>query len=170
MRLLFIMDKNNYDNCTKKFIRNSARSIIIKNHKIAMIHSLKYDYYKFPGGGIEKNENPIDALIRETKEEAGLLINRIKEYGYVHRIEKSIKDDDECFIQDNFYYFCDVEKERFSQNLDQYEAAENFQLEYVDPEFAINKNRAVNNSPYDQVMFEREAKVLKLLLDEGYIK
>lgn len=91
MRLLFTMDKKDYDKCTKEFIRNSARGIIIENNKVAMIHSLKYDYYKFPGGGIEKGESIIDALIRETEEEAGLEVikDTIREYGYVHRIQKA---------------------------------------------------------------------------------
>ena len=42
MRLLFDMDKHDYDECTHSFVRNSARSIIIRNGKVAMIHSLKY--------------------------------------------------------------------------------------------------------------------------------
>ena len=81
------MDKKDYEQCTHTFVRNSARSIIIVNNKIAMIHSLKYDYFKFPGGGIESGENPIDAMIRETREESGLVVKpeTIKEYGYVHR-------------------------------------------------------------------------------------
>ena len=74
MRLLFEMDKHDYDDCTGNFVRNSARSIIIKDEKIAMIHSLKYDYYKFPGGGIEGDESPIAAMIRETREEAGIVV------------------------------------------------------------------------------------------------
>lgn len=49
MRVLFELDKQDYGNCTHNFVRNSARSIIIRDGKIAMIHSLKYDYYKFPG-------------------------------------------------------------------------------------------------------------------------
>lgn len=28
-----------------------------------MVHSMKYDYYEFPGGGIEKGESMIDCLI-----------------------------------------------------------------------------------------------------------
>ena len=60
MRLLFEMDKKDYAHCTHAFTRNSARSIIIRDGKVAMIHSLKYDYYKFPGGGIEKGEDPED--------------------------------------------------------------------------------------------------------------
>ena len=58
MRLLFEMDKKDYARCTRRFVRDSARSIIIRDGRIAMIHSLKYDYYKFPGGGIEAGEAP----------------------------------------------------------------------------------------------------------------
>ena len=112
MRLLFEIDKKDYEKCTHSFVRNSARSIIVLDKKVAMIHSLKYDYYKFPGGGIEKGEDPVDAMIRETREEAGLVVKpeTVKEYGYVHRIQKSDKDDTECFVQDNYYYLCDVIK------------------------------------------------------------
>lgn len=169
MRLLFEMDKKDYESCTHSFVRNSARSIIIVDKKVAMIHSKKYDYYKFPGGGIENGENPVDAMIRETGEEAGLVVkpDTVKEYGYVHRIQKSDGDVTECFIQDNFYYLCDVEEEKISQKLDSYEADENFTLEFVRPEIAIKKNRSVAESPYNQMMFEREAKVLEMLMDEG---
>ena len=74
MRLLFEMDKKDYAGCTRTYVRNSARSIIIVGGKIAMVHSLKYDYYKFPSGGIEQGESPVDAMIRETREEAGLVV------------------------------------------------------------------------------------------------
>lgn len=169
MRLLFEMDKKDYGKCTHTFVRDSARSIIIVNNKIAMVHSLKYDYYKFPGGGIESGENPIDAMIRETREESGLIVKpeTIKEYGYVHRIQKSDADETECFVQDNYYYLCEAEEGVVAQNLDEYELAETYTLEFVDPKTAIRKNRHVTQSPYNQAMFEREAKVLELLMSEG---
>ena len=68
MRLLFSMDLKDYDDCDHSFVRNSACSVIVQNGKIAMIHSLLYDYYKFPGGGIEDGEDPVAAMIRETRE------------------------------------------------------------------------------------------------------
>lgn len=171
MRLLFEMDKKDYGKCTHTFVRNSARSIIIVNNKIAMIHSLKYDYYKFPGGGIESDENPIDAMIRETREESGLVVKpeTIKEYGYVHRIQKSDSDETECFVQDNYYYLCETEECVVAQNLDEYEFTETYTLEFVDPETAIRKNRNVAKTPYNQAMFEREARVLELLMAEGLL-
>ena len=101
MRLLFEMDKKDYGQCTHTFTRESARSIIIRDGRLAMIHSIKYDYYKFPGGGIENGENPVEAMIRETREEAGLVVvpGSVKEYGYVHRIQRSGKDATECSVE-----------------------------------------------------------------------
>ena len=162
MRLLFEMDKKDYEYCTHRFVRNSARSIIIRDGKIAMIHSLKYDYYKFPGGGIENGENPVEAMIRETREEAGLVVKpeTVTEYGYVHRIQRSDMDSSECFVQDNYYYLCKAEPEAVRQNLDAYEAQETYTLEYVTPLMAIQKNRSVGASPYNPMMFEREIKSL----------
>lgn len=170
MRFLFEIDKKDYVNCTHSFVRDSARSIIIRNKKVAMIHSLKYDYYKFPGGGIEKGEDPVKAMIRETREEAGLVVRpeTVKEYGYVHRIQKSDSDETECFVQDNYYYLCEAEACVVSQDLDAYESEESYTLEFVDPETAIRKNRSAAQTPYDPVMFEREARVLELLMAEGF--
>lgn len=171
MRLLFEIDQQDYENCTHSFVRNSARSIIISNKKIAMIHSMKYDYYKFPGGGIESGEDPITAMIRETREEAGLVVKleTVKEYGYVHRIQRSDKDATECFVQDNYYYLCEAENEIVAQCLDNYEAKENYVLEFVDPQIVIAKNRNVISSPYRPMMFEREARVIERLVSEGLL-
>lgn len=170
MRLLFDMDKKDYAQCTRSFVRNSARSIIIRDKKVAMIYSVKYGYYKFPGGGIESGENPVDAMIRETREESGLVVlpDTVREYGYVHRIQRSDKDPAECFVQDNYYYLCETADETVSQELDDYEAKETYTLEFVEPAVAIMKNRNVVQSPYNRMMFEREAHVLELLISEGF--
>lgn len=171
MRVLFEMDKHDYEHCTHSFVRNSARSIIIRDKKVAMIHSLKYDYYKFPGGGIEVEESPVTAMIRETREEAGLIVKpeTVRKFGLVHRIQRSDNDPSECFVQDNYYFLCDVESETVFQCLDAYEAAENYALEFIDPVLAIQKNRNVQGSPYNPMMFEREARVLEMLMDEGLL-
>ncbi len=170
MKLLFEIDTKDYNINGTKWVRPSVRSIIIKENKIAMVHSIKYDYYKFPGGGIKAHENHTEALIRETIEEVGLAIvpSSIREYGYVHRIQKGVKED--VFIQDNFYYICEAEKTAVSQNLDDYEMEENFTLEYVDAITAINVNRNKNHGPKDENMIEREAKVLELLIKDGLLK
>lgn len=171
MRELAVYDYKNYIENGTVGKRPSVRGIIIRNGRIAMVHSLKYDYYKFPGGGIDCGESHLDALIREVEEEAGLIVisESVKEYGLVLRREKGKCED--LFIQENFYYFCDVEDEVTCQKLDDYEAEEKFVLEWIAPESAIEANLYHNHKDKDsdraRHMMEREANVLALLIRDG---
>lgn len=168
MRTLFTIDSKNYDPNGTVFSRPSVRAIIINEGKVAMVQSLMYNYFKFPGGGIEKGETMEEAMIRETMEEAGLKVipESIKEYGHVHRIQKGTKED--IFVQDNYYYLCKTTEEISPQHLDDYEQREHFTLKFVTPQEAIKVNREMEHGPKDQVMLEREARVLEILIDEGY--
>lgn len=170
MRLLFEMDMNDYDVNGKVSIRPSVRGIIIRDGKIGMVHSLKYDYYKFPGGGIESGENHIHTLVREVREESGLVVitDTVKEYGLVHRVQKGKKED--IFIQDNYYYICQVENDTVPQCLSEDEADAFFTLEFVDPMAVIEKNRDKKHGEKAHVMLEREARVLEMLIEDGYFK
>lgn len=127
-------------------------------------------HYKFPGGGIEKGESIKDAVIREMLEEAELKIipQSIKEFGYVHRIQKSDYPKTGYWIQDNYYYLCDVEDCIGAQDLDDYEKEEKFTLEYVNPDKAIFINRILNHGANNQNTFEHEARALEILKEEGY--
>ena len=167
MRLLFEIDTKDYDPNGKAFVRPSVRGIIIRDGKVAMVHSLKYDYYKFPGGGMEDGESLEESLLREVVEESGLqvILPSIREYGLVHRVQKGQKE--AMFIQDNYYFLCDAEEKVGSQKLDDYEAEERFTLEYVYPTHAIRINREVDHGPKDQIMLEREARVLEMMIQEG---
>lgn len=171
MRLLFNLDTKDYTSTEHVFFRPSVRAIIIKDGRVGMVHSLKYDYYKFPGGGIEQGESNEQALIRETLEEAGLVVIplSIKEYGNVHRVSKSDHEGIDIFEQDNFYYLCEVESEVVSQRLDAYEKDERFTLEWIAPKQAIVVNRTHDHGPKNPVMLEREALVLERLIEDGLL-
>lgn len=108
--------------------------------------------------------------MRETFEETGLLIipSSIQDYGYVHRVQKGEKE--AVFIQDNYYYLCDVESTVGLQQLDDYEAEESFTLVYITPTIAIKTNREKPHGPKDQIMLEREARVLEMLIKDGLLK
>lgn len=100
MRLLFEMDRKDYDPNGSRFERPSVRGIIRKDGKVAMVHSKKYDYYKFPGGGIEPGEEQCATLAREVREESGLVVlpETIQEFGWVHRIQKGSVDGKPLFV------------------------------------------------------------------------
>ena len=171
MRLLFDMDRKDYDPAGTKFFRPSVRGIIVHGGKIALVHSLKYDYYKFPGGGTDEGETHSDTLVREVREETGLNIipESIREYGYVYRAQKGKTED--IFVQENFYFFCDVSDVQSEVSLDGYEAEEEFTLEFAAPRYAAEVNRThdhgeKNDSGSFAVMNERDTRVLEMLADE----
>lgn len=172
MRFLFEIDTKDYDPNGVAFVRNSARCIYIRGKRVAMIHNLKYDFYEFPGGGVQTGETRERAMIRETLEEAGLAVipESVREYGYVHRVQKNQYGDADYFVQDNYYYLCDVEEQVRAQNLDAYEAEEQYTLEYVEPRTAISVNRNGSHGSANRNVIEREARVLELLEAEGYFR
>ena len=174
MRLLFTLDKKDYDDSMPRYIRPSVRGIILRDGKIAMVHSLKYDYYKFPGGGMEAGENQVETLIRETLEETGLQVlpETVPPYGRVYRAQNSGRGD--VLVQENYYYLCSVSEKKASQRLDAYEQEESFVLEFVTARHGIETNRRalahqLAEEPIYGAMAQREMLVLERLLEEESI-
>ena len=170
MRLLFKIGLKEYNKDGSFFIRPSARCINIKNGLVAMVHSELYNYYKFPGGGIDDGESMEEAVIRETLEESGLVVipDKIKPFGFVHRVSRSDRAGVDYFLQDNFYFLCEVEEVLQEQALCDYEREEGFNLQYVKPEHAIEINRTMPHGKKSFTMLERECRVLEILIKEGY--
>ncbi len=53
-------------------------ALVVRADQILMIKTLHFNRWELPGGGIEKDETPEEAAIRELKEECGLdgVVNR----------------------------------------------------------------------------------------------
>ena len=172
MRLLFEIDKKNYDPDGAAFRRPSARGIIRRGGKLAMIYSRARRYYKLPGGGIEEGEDKVTAMIREVSEETGLTVvpESVREYGYVHRIQKGKHEP--VFIQDNFYYFCDVLDQLHETELSEQETMEDFVLCWVEPQQAIDANLKALHETLEQSaesMITREVRLLEMLIEEKLV-
>lgn len=166
MNTLFEIDFKDYKETDAVFRRPSARAVIVKDNKIALVYSQKEKYYKFPGGGIHDDEDKEKALIREVREEAGMVVvpESIREFGSVFRRQKYDKQKDMIFEQENYYYFCDVEDSLVSQELDDYESDAGFVLKIVDFDEAIKANDEYRSDVlFDEVMIKRELRVLKIL-------
>ena len=166
MKQLFEIDLRDYEGCTKVFSRPSARGIIVRDGKLALVYSRKEKYYKFPGGGIQSGEDKKTALIREVREETGLTVipESIAEFGSVMRRHKSNLEPDTVFEQENFYYVCCVEDEVTAQNLDDYEKEAEFTLQWTDIDEAIRVNDAYSSENlFDHMMIKRELRVLQII-------
>ena len=166
MKRLFEIDLKDYKESDNVFRRPSARAIIRRGDKIALVYSQKEKYYKFPGGGIHDDEDKRQALIREVREEVGMVVipESIREFGSVLRRQKSDRGEDTIFEQENFYYFCDVQDELVEQELDDYESDAEFVLRIVDLDTAIEANDIYSSDVFfNEVMIKRDLRVLRLL-------
>lgn len=191
MRTLFTTDYKNYKPDWPSSSRPSARAIIVidgkpldtnpdgssfkilnPHDKIALVYAKNLGYYKFPGGGINKGEDNITALVREVHEETGLELIKdfITEYGLVNRIMQSDMFPETIFIQDSFHYLCRVKMDLNGQpvinkqKLDDYENEEGFELRIVSIQEAVKANINFKSSKVKYLdMVARENHVMTMM-------
>ncbi|MFD0770219.1 NUDIX hydrolase [Bacillus sp. CGMCC 1.60114] len=151
------------ENKVKINYREAVRAIIIQDNKILLVHSNIGDY-KFPGGGVEKNESHAEGLMREVAEETGYHNCEIRnKMGVV--IERYIDEYDKnaIFQMTSHYYFCEVNGEKTAQKLDDYEFEQEFTPRWVRLGDAINQNQKIVNQCEQNRWIHRENFVLKEL-------
>ena len=165
MKLLFELDKKDYQNRAERVPRRAVRAIIFKKGLLAMVKSQTLGFYKFPGGGIDSGETHLQALIRETKEETGLSIipESVKEFGEVHEIRKCRYNENGIFDHRSYYYFAETSDILSSQDLEDYEMELGYCLEYVTVKKAYQANiKICKEMNWPNII--RDLKVLELLL------
>ena len=170
MKRLFTIDLQDYNPSWPHSTRPSVRAIIERDGKLALVHNGKFDYYMFPGGGIEEGESHEEALIREVKEESGLLViqESIREYGSALRLSSSNYFENTVFEQENYYYKCEVQTEVASTKFDVHEIEEQYSLVFLAPEEAVKRNRCNDHGEENgAVWIERETRVMELLMKEN---
>lgn len=162
MKILFTLDNHDYNENNIIRFREACRAILLKEDKIYLVQSKKYQEYKFLGGGVEQGESKLAALKREALEEGGVVIKEpITPFGYVIEKRKSYLDEKEIFLMHSYYYFATID--HFEQPaLEGYEIEFGYELKLVDLETAILQNEAVKIVP-DIAWLIRETEVLKLL-------
>jgi 8-oxo-dGTP pyrophosphatase MutT (NUDIX family) len=144
--------------------REAVRAVILFQDKILLLQTKKGDY-KFPGGGVEKNENHTDALKRELKEETGYTNCVVKEK-IGEAVERHLDEYEEnaLFQMTSYYYICNLSSdEKVEQSLDDYELEQEFTPTWVTLNSAIKKNEECLKHSFYNEWAQRELLVLKEL-------
>lgn len=119
--------------------RDTVRALIIKDNKIHLTFSRRYQDYLTPGGGVEEGESLIEALKRELKEELGALIKKYQAFGYLETINNCNNQER---ISKHYYYLVEVEK-YLTPNKEKYELDFGMESKWVTPIEAIKQNELI---------------------------
>ena len=79
MKIIEIFDGNYSKDKLYGHTRYAVRAVIINNGKLLVEHASTPKMLMLPGGGIERDESNDECVIRECKEECGLVVEPIKE-------------------------------------------------------------------------------------------
>lgn len=120
----------------KVFIKNSRTGkflFFLRDNKPTIPNP---NMYGLLGGGLEKGEEPLEALQREIKEESNIQLYDIKKLGYqtVHHVVK--ENAQEQSVSSQLYVFL----ARTNDELDQIKLYEGQKLEYFTLEEALARN------------------------------
>ena len=151
-------------NTTLCYIERQGQYLML--HRVKKENDINKDKWIGIGGKFEDKESPEECLVREVREETGLVVipDSIREFGSVLRRQKSDKSENTIFEQENFYYICDVEAANIGQELDEYEREAGFVLRVLPIDEAICANDEYHSENYfDEVMIKRELRVLQMV-------
>ena len=107
-------------------------------------HGANKGDYKFPGGGVKRQESYEAALKREVTEETGYIVKDIGEkVGIIIQRNPNQFDPAGIFEMTSEYFLCEVEDYTTHQRLDKYEAEQEFKPIWIKLDDVIAKNEGI---------------------------
>lgn len=152
---------------TRMVERHAVRAVIVRDGRLLLLHTQRYDDYSFPGGGLDPGEDAIEGLRRELLEETGaraVTVQRYLSYLDEHRPSRNA-DYDVLFVRSHFYV-CNVEGELEIAVHEDYEVANGMVPVWVTLEEALTHNhRVLQQRPISMgISIERETWMLQHVL------
>ncbi|MCE5235563.1 MAG: NUDIX domain-containing protein [Clostridiaceae bacterium] len=163
MEKLLMIDAKDYTGDMPVFEKNAVRALILKGGLVAMQIS-KYGDYKIPGGTVEAGESYAQALVREVREETGLIVDpsTIAEIGEIEEIRQDQFFKGQKYICHSLYYKCEVLPETVETDRTDNEIGKGYQLEWNTMRNIYDKNMRLQKEPWSI----RDTKFLELILND----
>lgn len=124
--------------------RHAARGIVLRDDKILLLFTERYNDFSLPGGGIDQDEDVQVALKRELEEETGardVLVN--SHYGFIEEYRPHWKPEYDLMHMTSHFFLCDVAHELSQVRMESYEIANGMRPVWISVTEAMNHNREV---------------------------
>lgn len=162
MKRLLTLDLKDYTDDMPVFEKVTVRAVILREGRMAMQIS-GIGEYKIPGGGVENGEDYETTLLREVREETGLLVipGSVREIGEILELRQDVMKPGVKYICHSYFYFCDVRDETVETEMTSSEIAKGFRPVWEYPEEIIRVNDAVQTEEWQK----RDTEFVRLLAD-----
>jgi len=149
------------------FTRLAARAIAVRGNEILLLYTDRYADYSLPGGGLDLNENKIEAMIRELKEETGAQdIRNVIPFGAYEEYRPWHKPEYDIVHMISYCYTCEVNNELGAASLESYEIKNGMKAVWVDIHKAIEHNKTtLATSEKKGMSIEREIFLLERIVE-----
>ena len=142
MKTLFVMDEKDYTDEMPVVEKTTVRAVIERDGRFAMQRS-KYGEYKIPGGAPDPGETYEEALVREVREETGLVVDpaSIEEIGATLEMREDALKKGVKFVRHTYFYRCRAGEEVGETNMTRSEIELGFTLVWATRDEIIDGNR-----------------------------
>ena len=147
------------------FTRLATRSIAMKGSSILLLYTERYEDYSLPGGGLDLDEDKIEGMMRELKEETGATdITNTKPFGVYEEYRPWYKPDYDIQHMISYCYTCDINQKLGAPNLESYETNNGMKAKWINIHEAIEHNeKTMATSDKKGMSIERETFLLKYI-------
>lgn len=166
MKKLLTLDLKNYTDDMPVVEKHTVRAVIFKDGKLAMQQSGKGEY-KIPGGGVEYGESYIETLLREVREETGLLVilESVTEIGEIEELREDVFCKGQKYICHSYFYLCQVENKSVNTQMTASEIEKGFHPVWEFPEVICDTNDKLQSEMWQK----RDTEFVRMLVD-GRVK
>jgi len=150
------------------FVRRAARAIVVRESKILLLYTERYQDYSLPGGGLDDGEEPRVGMARELAEETGAQdIRNIQPFGIYEEFRPWYRDDFDIVHMTSYCYTCEIDETLAEPSYESYELANGMKPVWIDIREAISHNKkTLKHSEKKGLSLEREIFLLETIAKE----
>lgn len=166
MKKLLTLDLKNYTDDMPVIEKHTVRAVIFRDGKLAMQQSGKGEY-KIPGGGVEGGESHTETLLREVREETGLLVipESIVEIGEIEELREDVFCKGQKYICHSYFYLCKVEDKSVNTQMTDSEIEKGFHPVWEFPDVICETNDKLQSGMWQK----RDTEFIRMIVN-GKIK